>query len=386
MLTESVAIVPGFTSYFAFSRLRSGYSGVATFCRSSATPAQSDSSLAQATSIMTGVSDLSEEFSSDELRGLDSEGRCVITRHSVLTSSGDTRHLVIINVYCPRADPERAERGKYQQQFYKALDIRANRLREAGDCVIICGDINTSHKEVDHCDPYEEFSDKPGRRFLTHFLRDLASEATLAEAADDDNQDDWVSTSVRLEERQFVDTFRIFHPDRKHAFTCWSTKGNCRSTNYGTRIDYVFASVNMTDVLADCDIQPDVLGSDHCPVLATFKLRSQPAARPPDNCTKYFKEFSGKQVKTNSTKQLLLPRNLRLRLRARSQVSLSPKTRSPRLRRVLSTRPVLLKFNQRRVLKSLATTTPRQPGGQYSILFHQHLTVPSTRSRRLRGR
>ena len=249
---------------------------------------------------MTGVSDLSEEFSSDELRGLDSEGRCVITRHSVLTSSGDTRHLVIINVYCPRADPERAERGKYQQQFYKALDIRANRLREAGDCVIICGDINTSHKEVDHCDPYEEFSDKPGRRFLTHFLRDLASEATLAEAADDDNQDDWVSTSVRLEERQFVDTFRIFHPDRKHAFTCWSTKGNCRSTNYGTRIDYVFASVNMTDFLADCDIQPDVLGSDHCPVLATFKLRSQPAARPPDNCTKYFKEFSGKQVKLSN--------------------------------------------------------------------------------------
>ena len=52
MLTESVAIVPGFTSYFAFSRLRSGYSGVATFCRSSATPAQSDSSLAQASMVV----------------------------------------------------------------------------------------------------------------------------------------------------------------------------------------------------------------------------------------------------------------------------------------------------------------------------------------------
>ena len=52
MLTESVAIVPGFTSYFAFSRLRSGYSGVATFCRTSATPAQSDSSLAQASMIV----------------------------------------------------------------------------------------------------------------------------------------------------------------------------------------------------------------------------------------------------------------------------------------------------------------------------------------------
>ena len=52
MLTESVAIVPGFTSYFAFSRLRSGYSGVATFCRSSATPAQSDSSLAQASMLV----------------------------------------------------------------------------------------------------------------------------------------------------------------------------------------------------------------------------------------------------------------------------------------------------------------------------------------------
>jgi len=304
MLTEAMAIIPGFTSYFSFSRLRSGYSGVATFCRMSVTPIAAESSLAGTggtSTIGPGASCLREEFTSEELRSLDTEGRCVVTRHRL----GDQRHLVIINVYCPRADPEKLDRVRYKQMFNKALDIRANRLKEAGDMVVVCGDINISHREIDHCDPYDGFEDNPGRRFLNHFLKHNTDTEPLNHSNPENNDNDdhieeWMTGNVSIQSRQFVDTFRIFHPDRKQAFTCWNTEMNCRSTNYGTRIDYIFASLNMSSVILDCDIQPEVLGSDHCPVLAMFNITVKPSDKPPESCTKYFKEFSGKQVKLSN--------------------------------------------------------------------------------------
>ena len=252
-----------------------------------------------------GVLQLGAEFSSEELRSLDSEGRAVVTRHR--TSAG---HLAVINVYCPRADAENTERVRFKQQFYKALDIRANCLQEAGDMVVVCGDINTSHREVDHCDPYEEFGDNPGRRFLSHFLQNPSESDDTDGSADSGDReeeevesdmiDEWRTTNVKINSGQFLDTFRIFHPNRMNAFTCWNTKMNCRSTNYGTRIDYIFASLNMAPLILDCDIQPEVLGSDHCPVLALFNLHILPPEKPPESCTKFFREFSGKQVKLSN--------------------------------------------------------------------------------------
>jgi len=298
MLTESIAVLPDFSSYFSFSRLRSGYSGVATYCRTCSTPAQAQSGLTQG-EISAGWAQLRVEFSAEELKSLDSEGRCVITRHKV-SAGGLTHHLTIINVYCPRADPEKPDREKYKLQFYKALDIRANCLREAGDLVIVCGDVNTSHRQIDHCDPYEEFEDNPGRRFLTHFLREPSldkSSVGQCQKSGEEASDGWLSENIEVAEHQFVDTFRIFHPDREMAFTCWNTKMNCRANNYGTRIDYILASGELAHHLSHCDIEPEVEGSDHCPVRAELALRPLPALKPPESCTKYFKEFSGKQVK-----------------------------------------------------------------------------------------
>ena len=65
-----------------------------------------------------GVQQLAAEFSSEELRSLDSEGRAVVTRHR--TSAG---HLAVINVYCPRADAENTERVRFKQQFFKAEEV-----------------------------------------------------------------------------------------------------------------------------------------------------------------------------------------------------------------------------------------------------------------------
>ena len=86
---------------------------------------------------------------------------------------------------------------------------------------------------------------------------------------------------------------------RTSAFTCWNTELNCRSTNYGTRIDYIFIDLNLykTGVLNDCDIKPEILGSDHCPVLAEFGFDLISSPKCPLYCTKNFPEFLGTQQK-----------------------------------------------------------------------------------------
>jgi len=88
-------------------------------------------------------------------------------------------------------------------------------------------------------------------------------------------------------------------PTRKLAFTCWNEKMNCRSTNYGTRIDYIFidSELHQTGLMIHCDIKPDVLGSDHCPVVADFDLQIIPWPMCPSYCTKNFPEFTGRQKK-----------------------------------------------------------------------------------------
>ena len=63
--------------------------------------------------------------------------------------------MTVINVYCPRADPEREDRKAFKQRFYQLLQIRAENILRNGSHVIILGDVNTSHKKIDHCDPDE---------------------------------------------------------------------------------------------------------------------------------------------------------------------------------------------------------------------------------------
>ena len=74
-----------------------------------------------------------------------------------------------------------------------------------------------------------------------------------------------------------MDCFRRLHPNRKDAFTCWNTQTGARENNYGTRIDFITASADFTNrTLGACDIMPDFLGSDHCPVRAKFVLPVPP--------------------------------------------------------------------------------------------------------------
>ncbi|XP_028568962.2 DNA-(apurinic or apyrimidinic site) endonuclease 2 [Podarcis muralis] len=285
LLEEPLAIVEGYNSYFSFSRIRNGYSGVATFCKVSATPEAAEEGLSGLFAKHDGAVGSygeTEGFTTEELQALDSEGRAVITRHRIRTSEQQETTLTVINVYCPRADPEKPERGDFKLRFYHLLQARAEALLRAGGHVVILGDINTAHKPIDHCDPgdLESFQEHPGRRWLDSFLWEQ----------DKDSQDG----------KCFVDTFRFVHPGQSDAYTCWCNVTGSRQLNYGTRIDYILADCALAlSELQDAQLMPDVFGSDHCPVRVALRSICLGAPRCPPLCTRFLPEFAGTQQKLN---------------------------------------------------------------------------------------
>ena len=157
----------------------------------------------------------------------------------------------------------------------------------------------------------QEFYESPSRNWMSHFLEEGKENQEVNDNSKQeiDDHDEEISNNWRLKHispteiwnHQFIDSFRKLHPDRKEAFTCWNTEKNCRENNYGTRIDYIFTDINLAPYLTNCDIQPDVMGSDHCPVRAEYsELIGVPNSKPPSFCTKYFPEFSGNQQKLSA--------------------------------------------------------------------------------------
>lgn len=99
---------------------------------------------------------------------------------------------------------------------------------------------------------------------------------------------------------QMVDTFRYFYPLKEEAFTCWNVFTNSRSTNYGTRIDYIFCDEGFLPHIKDSLVLQDVMGSDHCPVAVEVRGTLVPSTQLPSCCTKFFPEFRGQQQKLSS--------------------------------------------------------------------------------------
>jgi exodeoxyribonuclease III len=124
--------------------------------------------------------------------------------------------------------------------FYAHFLGYANALRKDGRCVIVTGDVNTAHKEIDLARPKENSK-------VSGFLPEERA---------------WVDAFIKS---GFVDTFRMFNGE-PHQYTWWDMKSGARARNVGWRIDYFFVNEERKDAVKAAYIMPDVLGSDHCPI------------------------------------------------------------------------------------------------------------------------
>jgi len=293
-LSSELAFVDGFNSYFNFPSHKSGYSGVATFCKNLFIPYSVEYDLSAAENNLNDVGiekqvDLENRLSTVRRKELNSEGRCIITHHHITNCckhlNEQSCKLSVINVYCPMANLDNEERMLFKLDFYKLLELKAKSLLSNGNHVIIVGDMNVSHKQIDHCEPDDlvVFQAHPSRKWLDNFLLD--SNINEKELILDK------SSKTNL----FIDSFRFLHPKRKQAFTCWNTSVRARETNYGTRIDYIFIDLHLSSILYTADIMSDFYGSDHCPIFSTFRCKMISSKSLPSSCTKYFSNFSGKQ-------------------------------------------------------------------------------------------
>ncbi|UYV61023.1 APEX2 [Cordylochernes scorpioides] len=297
-LEESQAIVPGHTAYFNFPRHRQGYSGVATYVTDHSRPVDAEEGLA---------SSFQPDFLTPrELTTLDSEGRAVITFHQLKNK----KQLAVINLYCPRADPDLPERLQFKLDFYRLLRWRVEQLLESGCEVLALGDFNTAHRPVDHCDPCspEEFDSTPSRQWMKKFVQNSENPDEDTHARGHLFTKDsfhWKNDHFYSSKKEkgidcidgaglLVDLFRHFHPDQKEAYTCWNVLRGSRATNYGTRIDYILGSPGLLPYCESCEILPEVMGSDHCPVRLTLAPCIEPLSCPPPAlATHHWPEFSG---------------------------------------------------------------------------------------------
>ena len=164
---------------------------------------------------------------------IDREGR-------VLTLEFDDYYL--INTYFPNAQPG-LKRLDFKQSFNQAMLDYMNRLRQE-KTVLLCGDLNVAHKEIDLARPKEN-------RMNPGFS---------------DEERAWMDTLLTA---GYVDTFRKFCPDPSQ-YTWWSYRSNAREKNIGWRIDYFVVDAASSGRIQDAAIHSDIFGSDHCPVSIRF--------------------------------------------------------------------------------------------------------------------
>ena len=188
-------------------------------------------------------------------------GTAVFTRHepvSVTYGIGIDEHdhegrvitvempdFYLVCVYTPNSQDELARldyRMKWEDDFRKYL-LKLDSLKP----VIVCGDLNVAHKEIDLKNP------KTNRR----------------NAGFTDEERDKFSV---LLESGFTDTFRHFYPDMKDIYSWWSYRFKAREKNAGWRIDYFLTSKRLDDKLVSAGIHTEIFGSDHCPVELDINL------------------------------------------------------------------------------------------------------------------
>jgi len=211
-LSSSIRHPEGYFSYFC-SAERKGYSGTALY------------SLSEPKNISYG-------FGVPEF---DSEGRIIIAEYD---------DFLLYNIYFPNGKMSK-ERLDYKMSFYEECLNRVKDDLDSGRGVIICGDVNTAHKEIDLARPKENSK-------VSGFL---------------DIERDWID---RLLDSGFKDSFRMFTSEGGY-YSWWDLKSKARERNVGWRIDYFFVSDNLAGRVKSASILSHIEGSDHCPVELEIK-------------------------------------------------------------------------------------------------------------------
>ncbi|CUP15684.1 exodeoxyribonuclease III [Clostridium sp. NSJ-49] len=186
------------------------------------------------TAIFTKVKPLTVSYGIN-IEEHDKEGR-------VITLEFDDYY--VITVYTPNSQNELARldyRMKWEDDFRNYL-----KSLERNKPVILCGDLNVAHKEIDLKNPSTNrknagFTDEEREKFST------------------------------LLNSGFIDTFRYFYPDLTGSYSWWSYRFNARKNNAGWRIDYFVVSEALKDKLVSAKIHTEIFGSDHCPVELVIK-------------------------------------------------------------------------------------------------------------------
>ncbi len=198
---------PGYYIYWNPAE-KKGYSGVASFSKQ------------KPTQVKNGFG----------IKKFDSEGRILITEYPWFT---------LFNIYFPNGKKNQ-ERFLYKLDFYDKFLSYADVLKESGKHIVVCGDFNTAHKEIDLARPKENEK-------ISGFLP---------------VEREWIDTFI---EHGYVDTFRHFHKE-PNQYSWWDLKTGARARNVGWRIDYFFVDKIFLPHVRNAFILPDVVGSDHCPV------------------------------------------------------------------------------------------------------------------------
>lgn len=211
---NAVPPLPGYHAYWNCGD-RKGYSGVATFTRID--PLRTE----------TG-------FGIDRF---DREGRVLQTEFPEFT---------LLNIYFPNGGSG-PERLAYKMEFYDAFFAVAEGLRSQSKRLVVCGDFNTAHQEIDLARP-------KANEKISGFLPEERA---------------WMD---RLVGHGYVDVYRHLHKEPGQ-YTWWDQKTFARDRNVGWRIDYFFVSPDLMPQVRGARILPEVLGSDHCPVMVELDVK-----------------------------------------------------------------------------------------------------------------
>jgi exodeoxyribonuclease III len=209
-LTDEMKKISGYEAFWSQAAVKKGYSGVCTYTRIK--PKRINRSIGM------------PEF--------DNEGRIIEL---------DFDDFIFFNVYFPNGQMSE-ERLKYKLDFYKKFFDYTDAYKNQGRSLVISGDYNTAHNEIDLKNP-------KANEKTSGFLR---------------IERDWLD---RIVENGYVDTFRYFYPDTVK-YSWWTYRFKARARNIGWRIDYFFVTEDIIDKgwIKEAFIDNDILGSDHCPV------------------------------------------------------------------------------------------------------------------------